>query len=165
MAKFRKRPVDVRIRPVTQALIEELRGGGGLTDEGKLVTAEGSQEITPDVGWMVTGIEGENYVITKPEKFAEYVPTEGRPEYYYKPVDTSKTVDAVRVDFRIDIQRPGWVHGQDPGCFLIYGGNDDQYLVKGSIFRASYEPVDDEAREMLAFTPQPAEAAAGAAGD
>jgi len=125
MPKFRKKPVPVRIEPVTEAR--------------RIKTKEGSQEIKPGQ-YLATGVRGEQYAFA-PDVFETYEPMAERPGYYVKHRDT--TVEAVRLAFPIDLHRPGWEHSGKAGDWLITRTPEDQYICDAEIFAESYELVVD----------------------
>ena len=58
-------------------------------------------------------------------------------------------IDAVRIRSRVTIDtREGTLRGY-PGEWLIIGVAGEKYPCADDIFRATYEPVDAEAREMM----------------
>jgi len=58
-------------------------------------------------------------------------------------------IEAVRITEKITIHtREGTLEGY-PGEWLLTGVKGEQYPCGDEIFRATYEPVDGEAREMM----------------
>ncbi len=125
MPKYRKKPVPVKIEPVTEASTIE--------------TKEGSQEIAPGQ-YLATAEGGEQYAFDR-EVFDTYEPFEGRDGHYTKRADV--LVEAVRMAYAVEIFRPGWVHKGKAGDWLITRTPEDQYICDAGIFATSYEPVDD----------------------
>jgi hypothetical protein len=124
MAKFRKKPVDVRIEPVTEART--------------IKTLEGSQDIKPGQ-YLATGTRGEQWAFGK-DVFETYEPVAERPDYYRKRAGV--VVDAVQLAFPVEIRRPGWKHEGDAGDWFVTRAPDDQYIVKAEVFAETYEPAE-----------------------
>ena len=124
MPKFRKKPIPIRIEPVTEARTIE--------------TLEGSQEITPGQ-YLATGIDGEQYAFDQ-EVFDTYQPLEDRPGFFTKRGDN--VVEAVQLAFPVEIFRPGWKHRGKAGDWLVARTPEDQYICDAQVFAQTYEPVD-----------------------
>jgi len=61
-------------------------------------------------------------------------------KYRKKPV----VIEAVRLKARIEIKTLEGTMTGEPGDWLITGVEGEQYPCRDSVFRATYEPVDDE---------------------
>ncbi len=124
MPKFRKKPVPVKIEPVTEARTIE--------------TKEGTQDVAPGQ-FLATGTKGEQYAFAR-DVFDTYEPVEGRPGFYTKRADV--TVEAIQMAYPIEIRRPGWKHEGQAGDWLISRTPDDQYICAADVFAETYEPAD-----------------------
>jgi hypothetical protein len=125
MPKYRKKPVPVKIEPVT--------------GERKIKTLEGSQEIGPGQ-YLATGVNGEQWAFGR-DVFDTYEPVPGSPGHYTKRGDV--VVEAVRLAYPVEIFRPGWEHKGEAGDWLITRTPDDQYIVQADVFEKTYEPADE----------------------
>jgi len=61
-------------------------------------------------------------------------------KYRKKPV----VIDAVRLTARIEVETLEGTMTGEPGDWLITGVEGEQYPCKDSVFRATYEAMDDE---------------------
>jgi len=125
MPKFKKKPVPVRLEPVTEAR--------------KIETKEGAQEVKPGQ-YLATGVRGEQYAFGQ-DVFETYEPVAGHPGYYVKRGNV--VVEAVQLAFPIDLHRPGWEHSGKAGDWLITRTPEDQYVCDAEIFAETYEPVNN----------------------
>ncbi|HID22545.1 MAG TPA: hypothetical protein EYP14_09105 [Planctomycetaceae bacterium] len=66
------------------------------------------------------------------------------PRFRKKPV----VIEAVRLSRRITVHTLEGDMAGNPGDWLITGVEGEQYVCRDSVFRATYEPVDDEARAL-----------------
>ncbi len=126
MAKYRKKPIPVKIEPVNEART--------------IQTLEGSQRIEPGQ-YLATGVKGEQWAFNQ-EAFDTYEPVADRPGYYTKRADV--VVEAVRLAYPVEIRRPDWKHEGEAGDWFIMRAPDDQYIVKADVFAETYEPVKDK---------------------
>lgn len=126
MARYRKKPVPVKIEPVTEART--------------IQTLEGSQEIAPGQ-YLATGIKGEQWAFGQ-DVFDSYEPAPDRPGYYAKRVEV--LVEAVRLAHPIEVRRPDWKHEGQAGDWFVTRAPDDQYVVRADIFDETYEPAEDK---------------------
>lgn len=124
MANYRKKPVPVKIEPVSEART--------------IKTLEGTQDIEPGQ-YLATGVKGEQWAFDK-DVFDTYEPAPDRPGYYTKRGDV--VVEAVRLAFPVEIRRPGWKHEGERGDWFVTRTPDDQYIVKADVFAETYEPAD-----------------------
>lgn len=124
MARYRKKPVHIKIEPVEEART--------------IKTLEGAQDIEPGQ-YLATGTKGEQWAFGQ-NVFDTYEPVPGREGYYTKSADV--TVEAVRLAHPIEVRRPGWKHEGEPGDWLVTLAPDDQYVVKADVFAETYEPVE-----------------------
>lgn len=67
------------------------------------------------------------------------------PRFRKRPV----IIDAVRLKHRVIIEGPIGHRVGNPGDWLITGVADQRYFCDDDIFHATYEPVSDEARDMM----------------
>lgn len=125
MTRYRKKPVHIKIEPVTEART--------------IKTLEGAQDIAPGQ-YLATGTKGENWAFDR-EVFDTYEPVPERPGYYIKRAGV--TVEAVRLAHPIEIKRPGWKHEGKAGDWFVTRTPDDQYIVDGEVFAETYEPTDE----------------------
>ena len=65
------------------------------------------------------------------------------PRFRKKPVE----IEAVQLEEPIIIETLEGVMNGNPGDWLITGVQGEKYPCKNDIFRATYEPVDEEARK------------------
>lgn len=125
MARFRKKPFDVKI---------DL-----MTEERKIDTLKGSQNVRAGQ-YLATGIIGERWAFDE-DVFQTYTPVQGRPGYYRK--NGGDIVEAVQFAYPIEINRPGWKHAGSAGSWFVTRSPNDPYVVRADIFDETYEPVDN----------------------
>ena len=123
MTKYRKKPVPVKIEPITEARV--------------IQTLEGSQQVKPGQ-YLATGIKGEQWAFEQ-DTFDTYEPAPDRPGYYTKRQDA--TVEAFQLAYPIEIRRPDWKHEGEAGDWFILRAPDDQFIVRADVFAETYEPV------------------------
>ena len=58
-------------------------------------------------------------------------------------------VDAVRIKHKAIIEGPIGYRAGKPGDWLITGVADQRYFCDDDLFRATYDPVNGEAQEMM----------------
>lgn len=124
MTRYRKKPVHIKIEPVSEART--------------IKTLEGSQDIEPGQ-YLATGTQGEQWAFG-PDTFDTYEPVPDRPGYYTKRADV--TVEAFRLAYPVEIRRPGWKHEGEAGDWFVISSPEDQYIVKAHVFAETYEPVE-----------------------
>jgi len=150
MAQFRKLPVLIFAQLITAALIAQLQAEGKADADGRLITIDSSTEggqglqPLPEGYFLLTNPKGEQYT-NAPDVFTAYEGVAREPGFYRKRQTQETVVDAIRVDFSADLHRPDWEHGVQPGGYLVFLADNDQYFVQPEVFAETYEPLDETA--------------------
>lgn len=124
--KYRKLPIEIKIERATE--------------NQTIDTLEGTQDVK-EGDYIATGVKGELYAFSEEKFLANYEPVEGREGYYVK--RSTAVVDAIQMDFPIEIFRPDWQHKGKAGDYLLYAGKGDQYVCDQEVFLQTYVPVED----------------------